>query len=259
MRSCQDCEAGKYSPTEGSECLPCPANSGSPPGSTECKRNAGAYANQEQSQCVECEAGNYKAEIGAASSCRPCDARKGWYCPRGSTSPTGVPCLERYFCRGGSADKQVCRDGEKSRTGQVWCVSCSHGMYSVGGLPCERCPAGMYANVGYSSCKDCPMGKVSISVNYVAGEYIPRGGGERDGEACPCSPAGTFSNRTGAVSALRAAPAARAVLLASSRRWKASLRALIAQLCKGTGARRERSSRCSVLSGTGAPEATLNY
>jgi len=142
---CAICEAGKYSPANGSAsgamyfsaCLACPDHSTSPPGSshvTQCQCNAG-YTNN-PTMCTACGGGTYKESEGNWE-CAGCWAAAGSYCALASVSGWGVICPQGFYCGGGSNDRTPCPAGtylpEQGASAASACLACESGKTSLPG------------------------------------------------------------------------------------------------------------------------------
>ena len=123
-----------YHSPQSAECLSCPEDTESDPGSTECQCGAGKMWSD--GECVECPTGFVSGKL--SSDCFEC--------------PQGVP---------GSPDKASC----ECETGYFWdiitCVACPAGQFSdsVGSLSCQPCPDYTFSTEGASSCSSCQEGQ----------------------------------------------------------------------------------------------------
>lgn len=212
----QECNPGTFSNATGlSACYACRTPPGNycpnasiaaSPGDT-CP--AGHFCVGGAADKEACPGGYWSANTGASSNstCTPCTAAPGYFCPAGSVSSTALLCPSGYLCVGGARDKTICGPGT----------------YSLGETLCALCPAGTYASQrGISECDLCAEGKYSLEVGatsdstcmpctVIPGYYCPSGSQSRSGGPCPIGflceggtarpcPAGTYSDRNGAES-----------------------------------------------------------
>jgi hypothetical protein len=90
--------------------------------------------------CQLCPAGTHSGSAGA-TSCSPCTAAAGTYCPEGSTTDTAVTCPVGFSCTGGAEDKVECPEGWNTvATGASECLpDCNAGHSFLNGS-CVPCP-----------------------------------------------------------------------------------------------------------------------
>ena len=161
---CDLCGAAKYLPKTGSvfeaECVPCPGNSTSDPGSallSQCLCTAG-YTGPDPSNCAACPKGSYKNILGS-SACVECEAGK--YASHPATAECTL-CPNNSFSGPFSISiaQCVCNAGYTGSAGA--CTPCAPGTFkgSRGPANCTLCNAGTYSNatgqVNISTCKNCP-------------------------------------------------------------------------------------------------------
>lgn len=112
-----------------SSCSPCPAGSGSSPGSRECQ---------------QCQDGMY------ASAGKGCMA-----CPSG------------YISQRGASSCSPCGPGTFSNSAGTYCQECSAGEFQdqSGQATCQKCPKGYFTGSGKSaSCTICPVGSSKMEL-----------------------------------------------------------------------------------------------
>ena len=177
--SCDQCQAGTWSPGDSEICIPCAAGSASPfrgaVSAGSCSTcGAGYYAGAGFSQCMPCVAGSI-APGAASSSCSPCP--QGYWAPGMSTQC--VPCGAGTYNTGtGIGDASLCLGcaGGTYATGsaQSACGACSAGSYTpAGGSQCLVCASGTFAEAQSTSCVGCPVNSV--------------GPGGTDATGCACN------------------------------------------------------------------------
>ena len=153
------CEEGSWVSVDGvgnqsAVCAPCSAGYDCPPGSLttmgigKCARGT-YFAEGAATRCQNCSAGFYCPFEGATTAKGNGTCDSGFYCPEGSTSPTGV----------GS-----CPPGEYTK-GSASCKKCYTGFYCpfegatapTGNGTCDvlrHCPAGSTSSFGVGQCED---------------------------------------------------------------------------------------------------------
>ena len=194
--SCATTPAGRYCPIGSTNAtgVLCPAGSYCPGGASPPVQCAGGtYSSAGATRCTSCSIGYYSAAAG--SSCTPCTAPWGRYCPEGSTSANGSPCVPGSFCPGLSSAPIQCAPGEYSAANGQSCQACSAGSYSsAGASQCTPCAAGTYNPIkGASQCTQCAAGTYSGAFAFTctqcaAGTYSAAGASQ-----CTSCAAGTYS------------------------------------------------------------------
>jgi hypothetical protein len=201
--ACTRCVAGQYAQRVenahdasgmcgATECDLCDTVPGyyCPPASISIKGEAcpaGYYCSGGASDRLSCATGQFSDTIGAIdiSTCRPCTAPQGNYCPPASTSAAGSTCPPGHFCTGGVTDKQACAAGTYSpQTGASaisTCQNCLPGKYlqttgNDAASDCQDCSAGTFSMAGASRCQDCSA---------PPGNYCPPASGSPNGTHCP--------------------------------------------------------------------------
>ena len=209
---CTACAPGSEASTDGTSCIPCPANHYhvmgvgcqvcganmiSPPGSIACTRcpdwttspdcrvcPPGQYMDMYENNyyCAACPVGTHNPLHGSRSisDCVTCEARG--YVPDASAAgctpcPPGYSSLNAYECT-------QCPAGTFSQDGIV-CIPCGTGTFSPAPLAsqCIQCPAGSRGvTVGLTACTPCPPGTFGVG--------------------CETCPIGTFQPNSGAVSCI---------------------------------------------------------
>jgi hypothetical protein len=157
------CAMNTHSDGNGS-CTPCPANTSSLAGATECTASACApneFMTAERG-CQACPDGFECSAQGVAAPCR-----ENWY----SESSKCVECDPHAESpeRSSSANQCICVPGYVKtanhkcvpcQSGTVWrsdgtCVLCEAGHYCVGRTHRDVCPADTYSTRGSAQCADC--------------------------------------------------------------------------------------------------------
>jgi len=212
--SCARCPIGTYLATTGGtsekECIACPANATSSPGSSAvsgCRCNAG-YTGPDGGPCTPCSVAEYKEDVGSQS----CDQ-----CPQGTygntthaTACISCPDQNQDSPRGSNSSLDCkCRDGYNGPNGGT-CVACAAGKYWVyGNLEgmCMNCARGKYHNeealVG-DLCYDCPPNSntTSEASDAITACTCSAGFTGADGSACVACPAGTYKSDLGSGSCI---------------------------------------------------------
>jgi len=175
---CVPCEAGTYKPTLGTEpCLPCPAKSTSPVGSTVITacRCLARFGGEPGAACVLCAAGKYSSVLSA--QCAPCpadssslpgsDERSDCQCNAGWTVSDGAVCAQcvagKYRQDISSQECAPCPANTGSLPGSSGCV-CSPAWTLSG--QCVPCEAGTYKpTLGTEPCLPCPANSDSLAMS----------------------------------------------------------------------------------------------
>ena len=188
---CDLCGAAQYLPKRGSvlegECVPCPGNSTSNPGSgrlSQCLCLPGYTGLSDPGNCTACPRGSYK-NVNGSSACVECEAGK--YAPNPGTLDCTL-CPNNSFSGHFSASitQCICNAGYTGSSGV--CTACAPGTFKniSGPANCTLCNAGTYSNatsqVNITTCKSCPTNTFSDP-------------GSDDLFDCFCSP-GYTGNRT---------------------------------------------------------------
>ena len=211
---CNDCAAGKFSPTIGTPsvggCLDCTAGKHAASGSGSCiDCAAGKYlafeGSSTSSDCIDCAAGKY---VGATETCSALGSSfVGW----------AGACVPRCVMLGAAwndniADCQECAPGRSgTATGSFSCIDCVAGKYvrARGSTSCIDCPLGTYlptdGNNHPHDCIDCPGGKyldvtgagpASDCIDCVVGKFVEAFGNIAASDCIDCS-AGRYIDVTG--------------------------------------------------------------
>ena len=180
--NCRPCTGGFYCPD--GEPIPCPANTYSTSGATECTKCPSAYPNTrgnngansitscyavipagkyiKDNSLLDCLAGYYCEgktivyynEDIKEQGIEKCPA--GSYCPAGSAEPTKCPA--GYYCPAGSAAQTECDAGYYCPAGSAAQTQCPVGYYCPDSSQKIQCPAGYYCPAGSTAQTQCPKG-----------------------------------------------------------------------------------------------------
>ena len=135
--TCSECAAGSYVDFEGAEeCLICPGNASSPPGSSainQCGCSPGFFG-PNGGTCVQCQADRF---CPGGTSDQPCRAF--------STSPPGSDAQEDCSCRPGFFSDNTTSS----------CRKCLPGSYCSGGLHIAGCSSNSDSVPGSDAIEDC--------------------------------------------------------------------------------------------------------
>ena len=187
--SCINCNAGRYSGTEGatsiSTCLMCDIGKAS---------DAGVGV------CTICEAGKYASATIAASSCTDCVAGRYSGTARATSAETCVACEVGKASSVGSSTCTMCIAGQyaSATTSATSCIKCPSGRYSVtaGKTSCTACSSGTYSTIlGASSPSDCLPCGAGLGSPGASFSCAPCQGGSYSGGdgGCVFCPTGRFS------------------------------------------------------------------
>lgn len=152
------CKSGEYmNPEQSSECLQCPGNSTSLPGSyyvSSCWCQPGMQMDTNNMICKECP----------EETTSECQCPAGWYstgwlqpcaqCADGATSPDGSWISSQCYCTSGYYG-----DGSQ-------CTQCPAGSLSAAKSPTIdlcKCPANQYLDIDTATCTSCPASSTSDS------------------------------------------------------------------------------------------------
>jgi len=202
---CVPCEAGTYKPTLGHEtCLPCPAKSTSPVGSTVITacRCLARFGGEPGAACVLCAAGKYSSVLSA--QCAPCpadssslpgsDERSDCQCNAGWTVSDGAVCAQcvagKYRQDISSQECASCPANTGSLPGSSGCV-CSPACTLSDADQCVPCEAGTYKpTLGTEPCLPCPANSDSLAMStLIAACQCNVGWYQADGAYCEmCAP-----------------------------------------------------------------------
>ena len=153
--SCIDCKAGFYSYQGLPECIKCPPDTTSTPGSSYCACPPGHYFSQ--GHCKACPSDTYSV-IGNPTQCKEC--------PPGSQS---VPGSHTCNCTGGlfwsNSTCQLCPVNHYSYTGSTNCTQCPGNFTSRPYQGFCECPPGLYWNMEESDCLQCPENHYNTHYN----------------------------------------------------------------------------------------------
>jgi len=165
VRSCQDCDGGKYITNEMQSglvtfCSVCNENEFSSSGATACEScPSGKMSTPGSQACELCRAGTYMLYVDEENAfrCAPCAAGK--YSDKQASSTCEI-CPENTFSPTGAASCQECEAGKVSFAASAECMEpCSPGFYiSTTTLLCLECNPGTYSDDG-KTCESCEMGK----------------------------------------------------------------------------------------------------
>ena len=207
---------------------PCPMNTFSVGGTTECEVCVGGHSVAGASRCVNTPSGHYynavdgtdlPCPVGTMSAegvpsladCEVCDG-PGEYAPEGSnycrTAGAGqrpnddrswtVDCLADYYSTGSADECTLCDEGSHSEAGSSSCEETPPGHY-YDGTTDKECPPGTYSELGgfgVDSCTNCNLGFASEGGKGFCDPCLAgyKSSTNRD-ECVPC-PRGTFSSQT---------------------------------------------------------------
>ena len=237
---CNPCPSGKFSSTDSSSCIVCPAGTYVFNMSSCEFCTSGRYApTAVNDDCISCPAGLHTKVLLGASTCTACDA--GTYsaalavnctlCNVGRSSLTQAPnctkCIPGFHaafegssscsaCAGGSSTGEIygasacfsCPEGTfQAETGQAACRVCSTGSYadSTGTLSCTACAAGYYVNkTGSKECDVCPIGTAQPEAGTTSCRECVAGkySDVVASSACTNCAAGYYVNKTGSTECL---------------------------------------------------------
>ena len=236
-----DCIASKFLTIEGAAadlCEPCPSNSVSAAGATQCKCDVG-YTGPDGGNCLACEAGKYKSSTGG-DACATCssysvslagsDAAADCRCVAGYEGPDGGACVAcdagKFKVGAGSQPCSDCPAGSWSPTASVDGSSCqcNAGYSGPDGSICDTCPAGKYKElVGTASCQDCPAASHAVKGSATQSACVCNAGytGSDGGEACTECPTGSH----------KADPGSSACMACASGKYSSSAAATSAGTC----------------------------
>ena len=126
----------------------------------------GSFSEPGAANCTTCPLGFYGWEPAASSlQCSGvCGALPGSFCPPGSTSAGGAPCLAGYTCAGGGAPPLPCSPGSYSLAGASTCTPCPFNVAGTRyGLAAQVC-SGTFT---YSASAYYPVGSAEPVLNLV--------------------------------------------------------------------------------------------
>ena len=190
FRKCEECRPDTFKAAAGQgPCLPCPRNTRSPRGASECssgceeglalfrdgtcgKCKAGERFDQYRKRCTKCYKNTFMPYESVATSCLACAGNS--FSGKGATEcircPLGEFLLRDGLC-GTCAPGQFrdmntrevcfdCRPGEFSRDGIMsYCEDCPHNSFSLrGSETCIACPPGQALFEKTGECGTCPAG-----------------------------------------------------------------------------------------------------
>lgn len=147
---CEDCLAGSYSDSDGSQtCTECEVGkSSSESAATSCTNcEAGKYSKETRStQCSDCPSGRYGNSEGAVNPVNDC-----------------VQCQPGKYSTGGGTECASCDVGSVAeKTGSVKCDMCRAGMIpNTQNTTCLTCEVGTYAARGETECSACAANEVA--------------------------------------------------------------------------------------------------
>jgi len=185
---CAACAAGWYPAADQSQCVVCPANSGSAleiASVSECYCKV-AWHGEDNANCTACVAGKYKSSYGSEAcpnctagnisaamtvTCVGCGANsysknmntECASCPRNSGSLAAVGAISGCACDAGWSGTNDnctgCAPGKyKPSPGSEACTACSGGSYSrASAISCTPCEADSYSTGDRSRCYVCPL------------------------------------------------------------------------------------------------------
>lgn len=195
--ACVQCEAGKYSSTQGQNCVNCldgsaPNSLGNATSCIEC--NIGTAAKAGEAQCNSCGPGKF-AEQKAKSTCVQC---AGGRYSTGNQNSICEPCARgRFQSQEGQAECLECHRGRYADfPGLSECPQCQPGKYTnqtgTGEAGCALCPAGYsQQNPGQLSCAKCAVGKQATRPGRSTCDLCPSGRyaeAEASAVCTPCLP-----------------------------------------------------------------------
>ena len=144
-------------------CVPCPPNTSSLAGASECIKSA-CGPNEFMTPSLQCQACPGGFECSAQGVASPC--RENWYsqsgkcmeCDPNAESPERSSSADQCVCVAGYVKTAVggcapCQSGTVWRNGA--CVPCDAGHYCVGRTHQDVCPSDTYATRGSAQCADC--------------------------------------------------------------------------------------------------------
>tara|TARA_Y100000389_G_scaffold192889_1_gene220923 strand:+ start:1642 stop:4095 length:2454 start_codon:yes stop_codon:yes gene_type:complete len=171
--TCTECNAGKYSNTEGAEsfevCNTCPLFSDSNINRTDCVCNAGyfnIFDNDQMGGCTACMKGYWKQEQGN-QNCNKCDQNMITQETASTSATSCVPCATNIETRVNADADYFEYSGNKYYNLECVCVE----GYYFNGDSCEACPAGKFKSStdnserfksgeqNFELCTECPVGK----------------------------------------------------------------------------------------------------
>ena len=226
-RKCQKCESNTFKAAAGQgPCLPCPKNTHSAKGATECsgceegttlfrdgtcgKCKAGEYFAEYRKRCRKCDQNTFMPYESVAKSCLSCaghsfsgkGATECIRCPLGEFLMKDGTCGNcapgQFYDKYGNKDCQDCGPGEFSRGGSMtYCNSCPQNSFSLGGAEtCIACPRGQALIKKTGECGTCPAGKYYESYRAKCSKCYEGSFNDRPNvsDTCKSCPNGTNSN-----------------------------------------------------------------
>ena len=213
--ACSLCGAGKYSNVPGvsleSQCISCPANSDSEPGSSSlsnCSCNMGFTGSS--GNCSSCVPGKYKTTMGS-HSCADCEGGKFSEAAAATAEVACVSCPDNTFSEAGSNALSACSCNKGFTGSDGTCSSCTQGKYkpTIGPAACTDCPEGTYsgsiAATTVTSCLPClvntssPPGSSTLSDCLCVPGFTGNQTGDLSLETpCTACPLGAYKNISGA-------------------------------------------------------------
>jgi hypothetical protein len=187
---CVLCPAMSYCPGDlNSSMIPCPANSSSTTGTSECLCYAGYTRPLQGYECISCAVGKYKVNV-SVGVCTLCSVGK-YSNALGSTSiDSCINCVEgTYADTAGSFTCKDCAAGKYSgavgAATESTCINCLAGKYSIArAIDCLSCHGNSSSAAGSPGLTSC-----ACNVGYT---------GANGGPCLPCV-AGTYKTGTGNV------------------------------------------------------------
>ena len=174
-RRCPQCRPNKFKPAAGQgSCLPCPHNSHSVEGASECTRCEEGLTLLHDGTCGKCKVGQYFNY----RRCLKCE--RDTFMPYESVATSCLVCAGHSFSGKGAAECTQCPLGEvlmkdgvcgACPPGQVYksysskgCIDCSPGTFSRGGsaTECTPCPSKSFSFRRAETCIACPRGQALL-------------------------------------------------------------------------------------------------